>query len=145
MLRGWVLAELSGGVSVDPTCTFFVDCVDKTYFCCFLLDPGVHHTATVGKLLVDSVLDEEELSHDEALESSAHQIEGKSENQVQKEEDLHPAFAFIYPPLVVSNEVSISVEGKVGKLQPQELDDAIEEEEYDGGIVQIVYKSDGSE
>lgn len=110
------LAELSGGVPVDPTCAFLVDFVDETYFFCFLFNPGVHHTAAVGKLLVDSVFDEEELPHDEALESSAHQIEGKSENKVQKEEDFETALAFIDPPLVVSDEIPISVEGKVGKF-----------------------------
>ena len=63
----------------------------------------VYIGTAIPELQVYSVLDEQVLSHQEYFYYPSHEIEWQREQHIQKDEDLHSAFALINEVLVVSN------------------------------------------
>lgn len=68
--------QLPGGITIDPPCYLFIGGVDKPNFVSFFFDGLIDGGASIPELIAEPIFDEQELSHHEGLDGSAHEVEG---------------------------------------------------------------------
>lgn len=154
LLRLWLLlllllllgrSQFSCGITVDPTCYFFVEGIEEADGGCFGLYPGVDDGAAVSELCVNSVFDEQELSHHECFDGSAHEVKGQAEYQIDEEENFDSAFSFVDPKSIGSHQVSKGVEARIRKFYLHEFHDVENEKQRYWSVVEIVYETKSTE
>jgi hypothetical protein len=71
-------SQLSGSIAINPSRNSEISFVKEPNGVSLLQNPLINVGAAIFELSVDSVLDEQVLSHEEHLDDPAHEVERKS-------------------------------------------------------------------
>lgn len=107
--------------------------------------PLVDRSAAALELRADFVLDEQKLTDKDSFDDSAHSVEGHSAQHIEKDEYLESTLALVDVELVLSDQIPVKVEAMLGELYLDELDYPVDEEQDDGGEVDVVYEAHAAE
>jgi hypothetical protein len=84
------------------------------------------------------------LNHDEDLNRSSHEVKGQGDQTIEHKGQLDFALALVDVELVISNDISIGVEGTAWKFDFDELYYSIGKEDNNRSVVEIVNESQGT-
>lgn len=137
LTRSWITIS----VLIQPSSCFLVPIMQETDGLGLIFDERVDIGASVSELVIEAILDHEELCEDEDLDGPSHEIKGNGDDTIGQKCQFDLAFALIDVVFVVSDDVSVSVEGIGWELDLDELDYVVGEEESNRSIEKIINES----